>query len=90
MTARADKAVIVYVSNYLTDDARLRWTKRLGDDAWLDFVNTLVDHELAKWEPIEAGGPPKLRLAYEVPPAQIARQDATDGRVSAFWRTLRG
>lgn len=85
LTARIDVQVVAFAVDHLTDDDRLRWTHRLGDDAWIAFVARLVDHGLARWEPITTSGPAKERLAFEVPVASIARRDRNDPRVPAFW-----
>ena len=88
ITARIDVQVVTFSESQLTDDQRLVWTRRLGDDAWRRFVASLVRHGIAQWEPINASGRSKSRLVFEVPPALVKRRDRSDARVAAFWDGL--
>lgn len=87
LTRRSEVSVVARVSSHLTDDHRLRWTNRLGHEMWLRFVDALEGAGLAHWEPINAGGPAKSRLIFEVAPAVIRRRGG-DSRVAAFWTEL--
>jgi len=82
--------VVVLASTHFADDYRLEWTKRRGPSAWIEFVGALIRHGLAQWEPINAGGDPKVKLVFDVSPASIAQQDGKDQRVIAFWGDLQG
>jgi len=81
--------VVVYEADSLTDDDRLRWTKRFGDDTWKAFLAAITRHGLARWEPITASGRPKVRLVFDIAPALIADRTAGDARVTLFWQELR-
>lgn len=85
LTRRFDAQVVAYTSTRIPDDDRLRWTRRLGDDAWLSFVGALERHALAHWDQIQAGDRSKSRLVFDVPKAMVASRQSGDARVGAFW-----
>lgn len=87
ITARIDVPIIAFNSSRQTDDDKLKWTRKLGADAWWRFVSALERHDLISWEGIRAGGPAKSRLEFLVAPAAILRRDRVPG-VDSFWTEL--
>lgn len=87
ISSRFDTSIVVAESSGLADDQRLNWTQRLGAQVWRRFTDALVASRLARWEPINAKGPAKVRLVFDVPPAAIRRREQEDPRVAVFWST---
>jgi hypothetical protein len=88
MTTSLRVQVVVSDKDHLPDDPRLLWTQHYGTEEWVAFIERLLRHELAHLDPIQASGPAKARVAFDVPPARIRRPDVDNPKVVAFWHEL--
>lgn len=77
--------IVVMEQGHMPDDERLRWTQHYGAPVWLAFLDRLIRHKLAHWEPIQASGQAKVRLVFDTAPAKLRKREGADSMVGAFW-----
>lgn len=90
MKTRPDVPIVVTRDDKIADDERLSWTHRLEDSVWIEFLNKLIQFDLAKLEVISTSGKPKSRLVFNMTPTEILRQDGGSANILNFWIDLSG
>lgn len=83
--ARPDIQIVVNRDDWLTDDHRLSWTHRMGNDVWMDFLTYLLEYKLARWEQRATAGKAKNRLVFNVPVTSILRKETVPPDIRNFW-----
>lgn len=83
--SRPDVQIVVVKDEKISDDPRLGWSHKLGNSVWLEFLEKICQHNLARWEAMPTSGKSKVRLVFNATPSEILRKIGDNEDIVSFW-----